>query len=889
MESLNISAEKAREVPVSFVRDDSLVPEPKERITTTDEHGRAPRNRGTRRIDFVDDGKLFEGHFTVQATNLKSIIQYLLDRHNEQDVIIQDLQKQVHMLRSRSLKSSKRGGGGGMEGGGLAGGRPSSNGGISTADMNKRLRSVEQFLQLWGVRLGEVADLVEEYGDPTITPDAYTSFLLDLPAFRLTRREARALMASASQPTAASVNMAAASDTASRRRASISKREAGSASAAGATAGSSEERPRSVTPERRSKKPTDSEDAAGATLEKANAALEKAEMLLAELHSVAPRSASQAPAPKPRRLEQPSKSASGGAAVDAEARADIEELGEYVMQRFDELEARTAMALRAPSSSAHADRSAPQHAGGGSAKKNAAAASTSPPRGGGGAGARTEDFVDAVAREDAATSLDLLEELETTMERRFKELSSAVANVSARTAALAKNNSGSGGHNDSDRSQHRVGSPATSSRGASQPAAEESRKAREQSAAAAEDGAEAANLRSLSATAKKSASPSRKGATGSDETSTLIPVLPSAPAALLIDQAARDETVALAERVNDLEEELVDRWQAMEERLRIIGRAAMKQGITNATGGAGMSRAPVVDRKAREDAAMSLMRLQQVERELAQLKRNAAAAMPPALAALPAEGAMALPTVMASHEPSQPLRDTYGSKVADLEREVEQRMAEVNQAIAQLRGTGTPLTLSPQKRATDKGPVVPNPPTHAPLQLESGVPLPTAGQLTLRSGGDEHAALSMDAAPANSVEAEERRRAAQQSLLELGHNADDYEHRYSGLPRASLRVGGRRTTISRLRSPDVPPFGSHLVQREVVDIPLVVERAAAGDGADGSAAQRDGAAATTPVRAVRRVSNAKGELPTQLDEQGHSRSPPRSSKVGGSAARVSVT
>lgn len=914
MESSRSVTEQSAEVPVSFVRDDALVPEPKARIPTTDEQGRAPRNAGSRRIDFVDDGKLFEGHFTVQATNLKSIIQYLLDRHNEQDVIIQDLQKQVHTLRTRSLKSSKRSGGGGAESSGLIAGMSSLGGAASASELNKRLKRVEQFLQLWGVQLSDVAELVEEHGDPTITPDAYTSYLLDLPAFRLTRREARALMAVAGQPTAASTNAAAASDTATRRRTSSAKRDVVSSSAVANAAPAQEERPRSVTPEKRTRKANDGDGVAEATLEKATAALEKVELLMAELHNAPPRAPASIPAPKMRRAEPAAKAASASGTVDAEARADIEELGDYVMQRFDELEARTEMAVRSSALATQRERSVSKQVGesgrggeGASKKSTGASSAHSPqPRSTATSGGRSEEVVDAIAREDAAASLDLLEELETTMERRFKELSSAVANINARTAALAKSSSSSNNNSDTDKAQRRTASPATAARSALQPAVEAGKKAKEQNTAAAEDGGDVvdsrapspANSRAPSAPSKKNGTPGRKGITGSNETSALIPVLPAA-LATLVDQTARDDAVALTERVNDLEEELLDRWQAMEERLRIIGRAAMKQGITNAAGNVGgassMSRAPAVDRKAREDAAMSLMRLHQVEKELAQLKRSVAAA--PSHAGLASEGGGTVTQTIAMAPPDLvgPLRDTYGSKVASLEREVEQRMAEVNQAIAQLRGTGstTPLALSPQKGAKDRAPVAPVPAySSTALEPTSAAPPPPTNQLTLRSGeGDilslaEAEAAAAGTAPVASREAENRRRAAQQTVLDLGYDIDGNANFTSEFPRTSVRVDGRRTTISRLRSPDVPPFGSHLVQREVVDIPLFTGTTAAGEDTLGNAAQRGEAA--TPVPTARRISNVKGDA-VHHDGQRHSVSPPRGSTVGGIAARVSVS
>jgi hypothetical protein len=927
MSSSNPAADTSAEIAVNFVRDDALVPEPKARIPTTDVLGRAPRNAGSRRITFADDGKLFEGHFTVQSTNLKSIIQYLLDRHDEQDVVIQDLQKQVHMLRSRSLKLSKRGGG--AEGNGPVVGSSFGGAGASS-DLGKRLKRVEQFLQLWGVQLNDVAELVEEYGDPTITPDAYTSYLLDLPAFRLTRREARALILNATQPTAASANAAAASDTATRRRTSSAKRDNGSSAGTANTTSAHEEKTKSEAPEKHgTKKANEADGLAEATLEKATAALKKAEMLLAELHNTIPR-ASPAAAPKPRRAEPASKitastSNDTGAAIDAEARADIEELGDYVMQRLDELEARTAMmiahsALPASAPAQHdrnTSRQTEEAVRGGEAvgKKNQRPSPVPPPLPRAATnGGRGDEVVDAVAREDAAASLDLLEELEATMERRFKELGGAVANIAARTAALAKSSINNSSHSSAGSGNVSGGGVAEKTpQRTTPPVAEEARKAKEQVGAAAavaaseddtdvaESGAPLNSSRTNSPSMKKSAAFNRKGRQHSSDSGTLVPVLPTAAAAPanLVDQIARDDTVALAKRVNELEEELLDRWQAMEERLRIIGRAAMKQGVTNAAGngaGAGMAqsmgRTAAVDRKAREDAALSLMRLQQVERELVQLKRQYAAGGAGSLTTGGAElriaaaddgNQISLPSVIPPSVPSAPLRDTYGSKVADLEKEVEQRMTEVNQAIAQLRGAGNviPLTLSPPKGGRNKISAAVAVVAAAPQgELEATLPPPppttsTTSQLTLRAEDGNAVAVL----PAASTDIDERRRAALQSMAELGYDVDGDTNLFTDFPRTSVRIGGRRTTISRLRSPDIPPFGTHLVQREVVEIPLVTVTKTVSDGNAGYAA-----AATTPVQAARRVSNANGS-PSPADGQAHSTSPHHSSKVSSVVAQ----
>ncbi|KPI89829.1 hypothetical protein ABL78_1092 [Leptomonas seymouri] len=932
MEQSGSAAEESTDIAIKFVRDDALVPEPKVEAPTTDRHRRAPRNPGSRRINFIDDGKLFEGHFTVQSTNLKSIIQYLLDRHNEQDVIIQDLQKQVHMLRSRSVQSRKRCSV--MEMGGAASGanRPVAGNEGASSDIGKRLKRVEHFIQLWGVQLKDVSELVEEYGDPSITPDAYTSYLLDLPVFRLTRREARALMLSASQPTAASANTAAASDTISRRRSSSNRRDLLTPPSTASTSPSQGERPKAEMPRaempkaemprveahiRRNKEASDTDSLAEATLEKATAALERAETLLAELRRTSPRLPPTAAPPKPRRAAAPSKAPAAGnstVAVDVEARADIEELGDYVMQRFEELETRTAMMIAhsVSSSASHHERNASRQAGE-AAREGEGTSKRSPqlspvpsphphantiaaPSPGG-----AEEVVDAIAREDAAASLDLLEELETAMERRFKELNSAIANLAARTAAFGK--MGSGGSGDTERSQSRNTSPGLPAKNAAQISADGGRRMKDQTSTAEEstDSGESrismASSRNAALLSKRSNNAlNRKASPSASDAIPLTPGLPPALPTNLVDQTARDETYALSDRVSELEEELLERWQAMEERLRIIGRAAMKQGITNTVGnGAGvqsLGRAPTVDRKAREDASLSLMRLQLVEKELAQLKRRLAAIPVDAnsvgqRAALDDVTSQApLPLVIEPVGPLAPLRDTYGSKVAGLEREVEQRMAEVNLAIAQLRGvdSATPVALSSKKGEAEE--------TAVPAVLP---PLATAevsyiaGQLVLRAGdGDATTTEPTTKSPAPPSGSADHRRVVLQSMAQLNADVDGDKSLFPEFARTSVRVGERRTTVSRLRSPDVPPFGSHLVQREVIDIPLLsLPKVTGDDTAEGTAAQRE-ATAATPLQAARRVSNIYSGF-SHAEGQVHSNSPQKSRVRTSSVAHVGIS
>ncbi|KAG5490452.1 hypothetical protein JKF63_00572 [Porcisia hertigi] len=875
---------QSTQVCVNFTRDDALVSTPKVLIGTTDEGGRAPRHRESRRIQFIDDGKLFEGHFTVQSRNLKSIIQYLVDRQSEQDVIIQDLQSQVQLLRTRQVKSRQRArGDDGMLLRAAAGSSKASPGG----DIGERVKSIEQFLQLWGVRLSDVAELVAEYGDPIITPDAYTSYLLDLPPFRSTRREVRALLVNASQQTVGGAAAAAVNDTAARRRNNHNppKRELSSA-------GSSHDTEKK------------SADVATETaLEKATAALEKAETLLEELRGALARP----PPPSFTKARRPetsapdttkSSSAVTATAVDHEARADIDELGDYVMRRFQELERQslmTAASVARAASAPRAERSGGGSGGGdGAVPAKAAAArvkqaqvkkpvvSATPPT------SAPEpppplpptiltpsEFIDNVAREDAAASLDLLEDLEASVERRFKEVNAALAKLAMRTASMAKNTSG--------------GAPAVA-----EPEKQQQQQQQLQQRTGLSMSSKAMPSKSRSPSPGKRVEKNHEAKPVEENVEmeledTRMPPLPTEmpPAASKVsrppkskakppvkehggqpitaagvDQVAREETAALADRVGDLEEELLERWQAMEERLRIIGRAALKQSAADFTtrpGGTAvnaMSRAPVVDRKAREDAALSLMRLQLLEKELAQLKQQwgssgASVKLPIGSVGPPtsaSEGSPVMPVV--STEPRVPLRDSYGSKVTDLEVEVEQRMAEVNQAIAQLRGGPLGATFDlgavgfKAKIRGDTDPVKGLPdlnslPWTASLALsakdieslpEQGQAYrPTAAslsafsnqsQLTLRAqeadvlSGAVTAASSSEEGPSQPVAA---------SPFQVAFNKSPEVDSLTAYPIVEAASGTQRMIVSRLRPPGAPTFGSNLVQRIVVDLPADAE------------------------------------------------------------------
>ncbi|EPY20055.1 hypothetical protein AGDE_14883 [Angomonas deanei] len=139
----------------------------------------------------------------------------------------------------------------------------------------------------------------------------------------------------------------------------------------------------------------------------------------------------------------------------------------------------------------------------------------------------------------------------------------------------------------------------------------------------------------------------------------------------------RGDLIMIADRVEDIENDFNRRWQTLEERLRIIGRATVNRP------GVAPSNAPAIDRKAREDSSMSLMRVQKLERDIAALKRQLSEAN-----ARGGNDGRVPEWPEATEEKGSPHYggEEYGSKVKSLEQDVERRMAEVNRTIAMLRG-----------------------------------------------------------------------------------------------------------------------------------------------------------------------------------------------------------
>lgn len=529
-------------------------------------------------------------------------------------------------------------------------------------------------------------------------------------------------------------------------------------------------------------------------------------------------------------------------------------------------------------------------------------------------------MVDMVAREDAAMSLDMIEELESLVDRRFRELTASIANIAMRSSANASANANANSSRQQSASSVRQDSrPGSSREEATSPHDHRThrrrkkegslpRRKRSTSRQVDDDDVTEAGYDvgpptevSRSASSKASRTSSKKPPQRIDldpapapAPSSSSPVAATGAAHQValslgsqpppIDQVARDGTAALSERMNELEEEVLDRWQAMEERLRIIGRAAMKQGVPTGSGGGGApSSKNAVDRKAREDASLSLMRIQYLEKELGNLRRmleGAAGSGADAAALLrlhQVDTASTPVDAAAMGESPQvlgPLQDTYGSKVTSLEKEVELRMAEVNEAIANLRQSG--YTADPLHRALLAS-LVPSQPPGMPKRgsgrnllgsKDYGKPEPPGlvdlqtaevmgssanmkggftggnGSLTIQSEDSDAVDFYKRAALAvlakgdvvvvgnqgveegklrSMIESDEAHRASVlRSLKAMGWGGGFPSNAKTGNdPRSSALplVSNGQIFVSRLRAPDAPTFGSHLVERDIVQLP----------------------------------------------------------------------
>ncbi|RNE98994.1 uncharacterized protein Tco025E_09112, partial [Trypanosoma conorhini] len=341
------------------------------------------------------------------------------------------------------------------------------------------------------------------------------------------------------------------------------------------------------------------------------------------------------------------------------------------------------------------------------------------------------EVVDEQARED-------LEELERFVTRRFKELEKAVSKFRDAAPAAVAAPMRVGGHSTgrSERSPAGRAAPspesgATGAKRSSEAAgakhdtagASDARQREERRAPAgagavdqvARGDAGAAleqvghlekfvtrKLKELSLAIGKELGPFSVRPSGETEYPTAMEQKPQGP---LVDQMARDDAARSIEAVHELEEEWGRRWHSLEERLRIIGRASIGKGTLPPTAAASS-----IDRKAREDASMSLMRIQQLEREIMGFRRllqkheltTSSDEFAPSDTRLPSGAVFPVPPKVprqAAFPPAGKAADDapgshdaeYQTRMQNLEQEVEQRMQEVNRALATLRTTQSGL------------------------------------------------------------------------------------------------------------------------------------------------------------------------------------------------------
>ncbi|RHW73712.1 hypothetical protein DPX39_030049500 [Trypanosoma brucei equiperdum] len=737
--------------------------------------------RTSRHIDFTDDGKLFEGHFTLQASSLKSIIQVLADQQAEQRVIINDLQDQVNNLRQQTSKMRKS-----VPTLQL----PASVGGSAKSfskeyeSLEQRVKSLEGFRSLWGARTEDVDGLISIYGDPVVTPDEYTTYIMNLQPFRVVRSEARHFVTSQAEQQKQAVRTVGGERNERTRGArsarladpgdaaddgSRTPREGGSrAPRDGSQSGRDGSRgPRSARNRqahdaerkssrdddtrtirddnnfanddnrsgrdetrgrRRVREPQSNDDGTRSPIEESHANrddtrpgrddsrgsrrqrnrqsheddLKSFHEEDARTHRGGPRGARDRVtygehldsrdglrqdnigdgdtisdlSKRLQLLEQRVRSVHGGhknnaqgsaseqlsptsdatGAKDLQAREDIEELSRFVAKRFKELERSIAkvqggdLNVTAPKAGMGARKSETppkrrERSPTVMSKGQTGAGGSGP----GPSGAVESDLlqkagkpreiapsytpvVDEVARDDAAAALEQVELLEKYVVRKLKEL----------TPSLSK------GVSDTHISSPPIGS--TSTQPPERPSGES------------------------------------HVPRGADR---------SASEKVAVDQAAREDTSRLFELVHDLEDDWGKRWASLEERLRIIGRAAVNKGSVNAA-------APgTIDRRAREDASISLMRVQQLEREISSfrrllMKRNGAP-MEVGLFEGRMQSGGASKLVVDARDQKEPNDNGCAalgavlegadsqSRVLALEKEVESRMEEVNRALATLR------------------------------------------------------------------------------------------------------------------------------------------------------------------------------------------------------------
>ncbi|EAN89622.1 hypothetical protein, conserved [Trypanosoma cruzi] len=832
-------------------------------------------SRISRQINFVDDGKLFEGHFTLHTRGLKSLIQLLVDQQSEQQVIINDLQDQMNTIRQQTSKVRRAVNAAPMfvapEGG-------TDTGSVlkEVEDLRRRVKRLEGFRALWGVHHEEVEALISTYGDPVVTPEEYTAYLLNLQPFRQLRSDAqhsavslveRRLSISAQQrsresgsrkrisrdddllspverdardnsravrdrrnredePRSPAERDARDNSRAARDRRNRedeprgpAERDARDNSRAARDRRNREDEPRSPVErdardnsraardrrnredEPRSPVERDARDNSRAARDRRNREDEPRSPVERDARDNSraardrrsredePRSPverdardnSRAARDRRNREDEPRSPVERDARDNSRAardRRNREDEPRSPVERDARDNSRAARDRRnredeprspverdaREKSRAVRDRRSHEDAPSGfddegeslrqlesrvaaleqRLRRGVAAVHSSSRKASANSGHSSVspiEVVDEQARED-------LEELERFVVRRFKELDKALSKSRDATPAAATSPVRGAGHpvGRSERLSHGLSVTPTESGGSNAKRsneaavankdntnASESKQRKERNAptdaavvdqVAREDAFAALDqvanlekfvnrkLKELSVAIGKELGPGSVRPSG--ESRQAVSLEPQ-PQGAMVDQIARDDAARSIEAVQELEEDWGKRWQSLEERLRIIGRASVSKGSLQASAAASS-----IDRKAREDASMSLMRIQQLEREISGFRRllqrqetpitSEEVAPPDARGdsgvVFPVPPKVQRPATfpLTGKGPDGAVGSTdveYQKRMQDLEQEVEQRMKEVNRALATLRSTQSGFPVGNSPGATD--------------------------------------------------------------------------------------------------------------------------------------------------------------------------------------------
>ncbi|ORC90168.1 uncharacterized protein TM35_000092180 [Trypanosoma theileri] len=729
------------------------VPQSRIYAAGADDVSAVPTNRTSRRIDFTDDGKLFEGHFTLHTRSLKNMIQLLVDQQSEQRVIINDLQDQVNTLRQQATKMKKVSR--------LSPAHSSRDGSDDVGvimkeleDLRHRVKVLDGFRALWGIRSEEIESLVSTYGDPVVTPEEYTACILNLQAFRVMRNDTRnsviSLVDSRTSAQGRPISPERGGKTRPTRDRTVRETSRGARdddSRAphddGIPADRDEPRgAREVSRESRGARATREESRAerdesrGARADRDESRAEREESRGAR----ATREESRADRDEHHRgaradREEYHRGARAGRDDSRGARAGRDEsrgTRDRQARGDDSRDVREEDPRESHEGTTHGAESTGETLGQLASRvdalerkirRNSSAGYFAPRQ----ASASPTEMVDEQARQD-------LEELERFVVRRFKELD--------RMLAKPRDSSHSGAQRSSSHSpgrterSHERAPPASSENTRSSNAnikntsgntevsknndsISELKPRKDRKSApttggamvdqmARDDAATALDrldslerfvtrkIKDLSVAIGKDLGPVSIRPSG--ETEVPAPV-ERRPQGSMVDQMARDDAARSLEMIQELEEDLGKRWQSLEERLRIIGRVTMGRGSVGPS-----ATASSIDRKAREDASMSLMRIQQLEREIVGFRRllqkhrlldteeveisdtrgTGGGAFPISPARLLRQTALLSP-VVTTDRTGAPADADHDARMQILEQEVEQRMSEVNRALATLR------------------------------------------------------------------------------------------------------------------------------------------------------------------------------------------------------------